>query len=119
MTGQDVEENQARRLLNDMDSFAAANDMQGEDEEITAHTWLSTVFEPVVRAVPPTLRGKLELAEVFHEVLQHRWYLSEGAGHDVGLDVALRSYLTDELVHRRDEKAVLGGDDTEPIPILD
>ena len=118
LTGLDVEENQARRLLNDMDSFAAAKDMQGEDEEIVAHTWLSTVFELVVRAVPPALRGKLELAEVFHEVLQHRWYLSEGAGHDVGLDVAVRSYLTDELVHRRDEKAVLGGDDTEPVPIL-
>ena len=118
LTGLDVEENQARRLLNDMDSFAAAKDMQGEDEEIVAHTWLSTVFELVVRAVPPALRGKLELAEVFHEVLQHRWYLSESAGHDVGLDVAVRSYLTDELVHRRDEKAVLGGDDTEPLPIL-
>ena len=118
LTGLDVEENQARRLLNDMDSFAAANDMQGEDEEIVAHTWLSTVFEPVVRAVPPTLRGKLELAEVFHEVLQHRWFLSETAGHDVGLDVAVRSYLTDELVHRRDEKAVLGGDDTTPVPIV-
>ena len=118
LTGLDVEENQARRLLNDMDSFAAANDMQGEDEEIVAHTWLSTVFEPVVRAVPPTLRGKLELAEVFHEVLQHRWFLSESVGHDVGLDVAVRSYLTDELVHRRDEKAVLGGGDTETISIV-
>ncbi len=118
LTGLDVEENQARRLLNDMDSFSAANDMQGEDEEITAHTWLSTVFEPVVRAVPPQLRLKLESAEVFHEVLQHRWYLSEAAGHDVGLDVTVRSYLADELVHRRDEKAVLGGDDTAPIPMV-
>ncbi|WP_380165334.1 DUF4032 domain-containing protein [Jannaschia sp. R86511] len=117
LTGLDVEENQARRLLNDMDSFSAANDLQGEDEEIVAHTWLSTVFEPVVRSVPPQLRGKLEPAEVFHEVLQHRWFMSEAAGHDVGLDEAMRSYLADELVHRRDEKAVLGGDDTEPIPI--
>ncbi|MFC5381003.1 DUF4032 domain-containing protein [Aquipuribacter nitratireducens] len=118
LTGLDVEENQARRLLNDMDSFAAANDMQGEEEEIVAHTWLTTVFEPVTRAVPPQLRGKLEPAEVFHEVLQHRWYLSEAAGHDVGLDEAIRHYMTDELVHRRDEKAVLGGVDTEPIPIV-
>jgi hypothetical protein len=118
LTGLDVEENQARRLLNDMDSFAAAHDMQGEDEEIVAHTWLTTVFEPVVRAVPPGLRGKLEPAEVFHEVLQHRWFMSEAAGHDVGLEEAIRHYMSDELVHRRDEKAVLGGDDTEPIPIV-
>ncbi len=118
LTGLDVEENQARRLLNDMDSFSAANDLQGEDEEIVAHTWLSTVFEPVVRSVPPQLRGKLEPAEVFHEVLQHRWFMSESAGHDVGLDEAMRNYLADQLVHRRDEKAVLGGEETEPIPIV-
>ncbi|WP_442893254.1 DUF4032 domain-containing protein [Aquipuribacter sp. SD81] len=118
LTGLDVEENQARRLLNDMDSFAAANDLQGEDEEIVAHTWLATVFEPVTRAVPPALKGKLEPAEVFHEVLQHRWFLSESAGHDVGTEQAIRSYLADELAHRRDEKSVLGGIDTEPIPIV-
>ncbi|MGJ7441159.1 DUF4032 domain-containing protein [Aquipuribacter sp. MA13-6] len=118
LTGLDVEENQARRLLNDMDSFSAANDLQGEDEEIVAHTWLSTVFEPTVRSVPPQLRGKLEPAEVFHEVLQHRWFMSEAAGHDVGLDEAMRNYLADQLPHRRDEKAVLGGDDTEPVPIV-
>ncbi len=71
-----------------------------------------------MRAVPPQLRGKLQAPEVFHEVLQHRWYASERAGHDVGLGQAVRSYMTDVLVHRRDEKAVLGGDDTEPIPIV-
>ena len=55
------------------------------DEEIVAHEWLSQVFEQVVRTVPRKLRTKLEPAEVFHEVLEHRWYLSERAGHDVGL----------------------------------
>ena len=86
LTGLDVEENQARRLLNDLDAYGAAHDMQDEDEEIVAHQWLATVFQPVVRAVPRELRGKLEPAELFHEVLEHRWYLSERAGRDVGLD---------------------------------
>ena len=118
LTGLDAEENQARRLLNDMDSFAAATDRQGEDEDVVAHLWLSEVFEPVVRAMPPGSRRKLQAPEVFHEVLQHRWYASERAGYDVGLEQAVRSYMADVLVHRRDEKAVLGGDDTEPIPIV-
>ena len=52
LTGLDVEENQARRLLNDLDAYRAAKDRQGEDEEIVAHDWLTQVFEPVVRAVP-------------------------------------------------------------------
>lgn len=60
LTGLDVEENQARRLLNDLDSFAASTDQQNEDEEIVAHQWLTDVFEPVVRSVPRDLKRKLE-----------------------------------------------------------
>jgi Domain of unknown function (DUF4032)/Lipopolysaccharide kinase (Kdo/WaaP) family len=83
LTGLDVEENQARRLLNDMDAFAAAHNLQQEDEPVIAHQWLTTVFEPIVRMVPPELRGKLEPAEVFHEILEHRWYLNEQRSEDV------------------------------------
>src|SRR5690606_32441128 len=72
LTGLDVEENQARRLLNDLDGYAVATDRQGEDEDFVAHDWLTNVFEPAVRAVPPRLRGKLEPAQMFHEMLDHR-----------------------------------------------
>ncbi|MGH3355204.1 MAG: DUF4032 domain-containing protein, partial [Nocardioidaceae bacterium] len=44
LTGLNVEENQARRLLNDLDAFAAAHDLQQEDEAVIAHQWLTTVF---------------------------------------------------------------------------
>ncbi|MGH8894045.1 MAG: DUF4032 domain-containing protein [Actinomycetes bacterium] len=108
LTGLDVEENQARRLLNDLDAYCAAKDVQNEDEEIVAHRWVTEAFEPVVRAVPKDLRGKLEPAEVFHEVLEHRWFLSERAGRDVGLMPAARSYVADVLAHKPDEAAVLG-----------
>ncbi len=108
LTGLDVEENQARRLLNDLDAYRAYTDQQNEEEEIVAHEWVTNVFEPVVRAVPRGLRGKLEPAEIFHEVLLHRWYLSEKAGHDVGIKGALDSYIHDVLPNKPDEQAVLG-----------
>jgi hypothetical protein len=108
LTGLDVEENQARRLLNDLDAYRAAKNVQGESEEIVAHRWLAESFEPVVAAVPRELRGKLEPAEIFHEVLEHRWFLSERAGRDVGLLPAARSYVSDVLAHKPDEQAVLG-----------
>jgi len=117
LTGLDVQENQARRLLNDLDAFRAATDRQGDDEEIVAHEWLTTVFEPVVRAVPRELRGKLEPAEVFHEVLEHRWYESERAGHDIPLTDAVRSYVEKVLRHKPDEAAVLGVD-TQALPVV-
>ena len=41
LTGLDVEENQARRLLNDLDAYRAATDRQDEDEELVAHDWLT------------------------------------------------------------------------------
>ena len=108
LTGLDVEENQARRLLNDLDAYRAAKNVQGESEEIVAHRWVTEAFEPVLREVPRDLRGKLEPAEVFHEVLEHRWFLSERAGRDVGLIPAARSYVADVLAHKPDEQAVLG-----------
>ena len=85
LTGLDVEENQARRLLNDLDSYRASSGQKDESEELVAHDWLVRIFQPLVRSLPSELRGKLEPAEVFHEVLEHRWFLSEQAGRDVGL----------------------------------
>ncbi|WP_082092217.1 DUF4032 domain-containing protein [Demequina pelophila] len=107
LTGLDVQENQARRLLNDLDEFRAVRDT-GDDEAFAAHEWLTTIFEPTVRAVPRELRGKLEPAQVFHEVLDHRWFLAEAAAKDVSMPVATASYVKNVLPLRPDERAVLG-----------
>ncbi|MCI9888118.1 DUF4032 domain-containing protein [Micrococcales bacterium 31B] len=117
LTGLDTEENQARRLLNDLDTYSAETDQQGEDEEFVAHEWLREVFEPVVRSVPRTLRAKLEPAEIFHEVLEHRWYESEQQGRDVSMDEAVSSYLDGVLPHKPDEKAMLETYTTD-MPVL-
>lgn len=117
LTGLDVGENQARRLLNDLDSFTAATDRQGDEEEIVAHEWLTDCYEPVVRAVPRNLTSRLEPAEVFHEVLEHRWYMSERAGHDVPIREAIDDYIATVLPGKPEEKAVLGVDTVE-MPVI-
>ncbi len=108
LTGLDVEENQARRLLNDIDEYKLSHAREGADEEVLAHEWLSNVYEPVIGAIPAELAGKLEPAEMFHEVLEHRWYKSEKAGRDISLLEAVRSYATEVLSKRRDESSYLG-----------
>jgi len=108
LTGLDVEENQARRLLNDIDQYHLAHAKQGVDDDILAHQWLSEVFEPVIGAIPQSMTGKLEPAEIFHEVLEHRWYISENEGRDVSLLDAVRSYISNVLSKRRDEEAFIG-----------
>lgn len=108
LTGLDVEENQARRLLNDIDEYKLSHAREGADEEVLAHEWLSSVYEPVIGAIPADLAGKIEPAEMFHEVLEHRWYKSEKAGRDISLLEAVRSYAKDVLSKRRDESSYLG-----------
>jgi hypothetical protein len=107
LTGLDVQENQARRLLNDLDTYRAQENLQDEDEEFVAHDWLTEVFEPTVRAVPRDMRGKLEPAEIYHEVLEHKWYLSQELGRDIPTAQAVRSYIETVLRHRPDERAIL------------
>jgi len=124
LTGLDVEENQARRLLNDLDSYRIKIGLPKEDEEIAAHRWVNDRFEFVMSAVPKNLRGRLEPAEIFHEVLEHRWFLSERAGASVVFSEAVSDYVDQILANKPDEQSVLGAkpgdsiDDTAELPIL-
>jgi hypothetical protein len=101
-TGLVAEENQARRLLNDLATYRAhlERGLHGPvSEVVAANRWLSEVYEPVAASIPADLRDKLDPVEVFHEVLEHRWFLSEVAGHDVGTKAAAASYF-DEVLPR-------------------
>ena len=107
LTGLDTEENQARRLLNDLDAYRARTDQQGADESIVAHQWLTRRFEPVVNLVPSGMRKKLEPAELYHEVLEHRWFMGEKAGREIAIDEAAQSYMEDVLQNLPDEQLAL------------
>ena len=74
---------------------------------MVASWWRQEVFEPTVAAVPEELQGRLPAAELFHQVLEHRWFLSEREGRDVGIDEAVRSYVQSELPHDAPERVVL------------
>ncbi|MFC5370824.1 DUF4032 domain-containing protein [Arcanobacterium bovis] len=107
LTGLDVEEMQARRMMNDIESYRALTGNSQMALSIVAHEWMTTVFEPTVRAIPRELRGKLEPAQIFHEILDHRWYIAENAGHDVPMQEAVQSYIDQVLKDRPDEVALL------------
>jgi hypothetical protein len=99
-TGIDAGENQARRLLNDIASFRAyLEQKEGHpvSEIVAANRWLEEIYDPVIAAIPEQLRGRLPPAEIFHEILEHRWYMSEAAGRDVGTTTATEDYLEQVL----------------------
>lgn len=104
LTGMDVGEHQAQRLLNDIATYQATSGTPNMPLELAAHQWLNNAFEPVMRAVPAELKTKLEPAQIYHEFLEHRWYLGEQAGHDVPLEEAIDSYVEKILAAKRDEE---------------
>jgi hypothetical protein len=107
LTGLDTQENQARRLLNDLTRYKAFLERTTGapvSDAAAAGAWLSDVFEPTIASIPRELLAKRAAAEIFHEILEHRWFLSERARRDVGLKKATESYIEQVLRQAPDEK---------------
>ncbi len=102
LMGLETEELQAKRILASFDRYRARESAISTTVNEAAFKWLTEVFNPIVNSVPAEHVGRVEPAQLFHEVLEHRWYLSEAAGHDVGLDFAAKSYVSGVLPYRRD-----------------
>jgi len=96
LTGLVAEENQSRQLINDITYFQAR--LEHEEHlpltlQAAARRWLSEVYTPLVDSIPEDMRGKLDAPEMFHQILEHRWFLSERAGRDIGTEEAAASYM--------------------------
>ena len=102
LMGLETEELQAKRLLASFDRFRGREKSPKPPMAESARRWLDMVFKPTVALIPEELAGRIEVAQFFHEALEHRWYLSEKAGHDVGLEFAAQSYVDNILPFRRD-----------------
>jgi hypothetical protein len=96
LTGLIAGENQARRMLHDIKVFGSElqrSSARPVPENVAAVRWLDLRFEPIMQSIPAELFNRLEAAEIFHQLLEHRWYMAEQAGHDVTLEEALAGYL--------------------------
>ena len=116
LTGLDAHENQARRLLNDIRSYRAVLERRSCDDtgralvltdQLAAMRWLAEVFTPTIDSISPQARGKLEPAELFHQILEHRWFMSESAGRDIGTVAACADYVATVLSQLPDERHVV------------
>ncbi len=122
LTGLHVEDAQARRLLNDIAAYTAHFDLGRESRAVIAGRWLGEIFEPIMAMIPQEARGKLEPAEIYHEVLVHRWYLSERAGREVSVFETARDYIDNVLKHKPDElvtPAAGAASDTSELAAID
>jgi hypothetical protein len=95
-TGLDVQENQARRLLSDIDQHRAwleRREAKSIPRSVATARWLAEVYQPTIDAIPDDLRSHLEPAEVFHQLLEHRYLMAEARGVEVRTSEALEDYV--------------------------
>ncbi|MDX6703358.1 MAG: hypothetical protein QOF26_3584 [Baekduia sp.] len=124
LTGLRVQENQARDLLGDLARFKAKWESGAGvpiPDDAAARRWLDEKFYGTLDLVPPELRKKLPDAELFHEINEHRWLLSEQRGSDVGRAAAVASYVRTVLRDLPDTRVELSaGPPTEEFaPVFD
>ena len=100
LLGIQAEELQAKRLLASFDRFRGREATPKPPVHDSARRWLRDTYHHVMNQVPRELQDRVEQTQMFHEILEHRWYLGEQAGHDLGLDFATMDYIEKILPFR-------------------
>jgi hypothetical protein len=96
LTGLDVEEMQARQMMNEIQQIRATQSQIANRSiplSVAAYNWLENVYHPVVDQLNPLVNQDMTLAELYCQVLEHKWYLSERERSDVGHQRATEDYL--------------------------
>lgn len=113
-------EGQARLLLNDLNEYATWLEWSrgaAVDPNEASTIWLRDVYRPTLARIGGAVGPERDLVQAYCDVLEQKWYLSERAGRDIGLDAAIRAYL--ELgapapeIGPGPETAAVGEDDIE------
>lgn len=96
LTGLDVRERQARQMMNEIQELRAR--LSKENNRSTplsaaAYEWMEKIYKPVTDRLRSMNKTSKDLGELYCELLEHKWYLSEAAHRDVGHQTAVDDYL--------------------------
>jgi hypothetical protein len=96
LTGLDVQEEQARQMMNEIQELKArlsqANN-RSTPLSVAAYHWLEKVYQPVVEIIRANSVISGDFPEIYCQILEHKWFLSEKARQDVGHHTATYNYL--------------------------
>ena len=96
LTGIEAEEMQARKMMNEIMELKATLSQQNNRSEplsVAAYHWLEEIYRPTLQLLKPIISPKTDQAELYCQVLEHKWYLSERAQRDVGHPAAALDFL--------------------------
>lgn len=97
LTGIVAEERQASLLLSEIQEMKATLTRQLDRSvplSVAAFRWLDERYHPTLSALQQQLGRTTDPAELYCQVLEHKWFLSERAKRDVGLKAAVQDYVT-------------------------
>ncbi|HKA90491.1 MAG TPA: DUF4032 domain-containing protein [Haliangiales bacterium] len=95
LTGLVAGDRQAQLLLNELKELRARLSREQNRSvslSVAAYRWQEQCFRPVAHRLREAL-GEGDPPELYCEVLEHKWYLSERAQRDVGMTAAIDDYL--------------------------
>ncbi len=103
LTGIDAEERQARQMINEIQELKATLSAQLNRSSAmasAAHHWLHQTYLPIIERLKRVADGNADPDELYCQLLEHKWYLSERAQRDVGHSAALLDFLSNRPDHK-------------------
>jgi hypothetical protein len=96
LTGLEAEEMQAQKMMNEIQEIKATLENQNNRStplSVAAYHWMEHVYQPTMQILRPLVNQYNAPAELYCQVLEHKWFLSERTQHDVGHHIAAQDYL--------------------------
>ena len=101
ITGLYAEDRQAQQIMNEINELKAnlSQSNQNMTLEAVAYHWMENVYKPVAEKLQSMIKEKsninpkTDINELYCQVLEHKWYLSERAQQDVGHQVAVQDFI--------------------------
>lgn len=96
LIGVEAEENQAQKIMNEIHEIKATlaqRRNRSSPLSVAAYYWMENLFEPTLAHLKPLIGPETDTVELYCQVLEHKWYLSERMRNDVGHEAAADDYL--------------------------
>jgi tRNA A-37 threonylcarbamoyl transferase component Bud32 len=96
VSGLSAEDRQAALMVNEVQELRATlqrTENRSVPLAVAAYRWLVERYQPAAKRLAPLVGRRGDPAELYCQMLEHKWYLSERAQGDVGFEHALEDYL--------------------------
>ena len=96
LTGVEAEEMQARLMMNEIHEIKATLSQTNNRSiplSLAAFKWVQEIYLPTLDGIRSLINADIDPAELYCQILEHKWYLSEKAQHDVGHQIAIEDFL--------------------------